>query len=107
MTGNLDPETSPAPTRYTGAPPEREKPKMIAETLAASLLYVLLIAFLNQPRPAYGPTQNQTDPETSINYFPDPSPAPTIRQLYLEAQRRKLPRYKSMNKSELMAALSA
>lgn len=78
---------------------------MIAQTLAASLLYILLIAVLFQPRPAYG--QSQTDPETPINYFPDPSPAPTIRELYAEAQRRKLPRYKSLTKSELMAALSA
>lgn len=80
---------------------------MIAYYFAASLLYVLLIAFLFQPCPAYGSTQTHHDPETSINYFPDPSPAPTIRQLYTEAQRRKLPRYKSLSKSELMAALSA
>ena len=80
---------------------------MIAYSIVTTACYVLLIAFLFQPRPAYGPTQNQTDPETSINYFPDPSPAPTIRQLYTEAQRRKLPRYKSLSKAELMAALSA
>jgi hypothetical protein len=87
-------------------------------TIILTALYVLIIAI------AFSPKCPQVSPDRPIDYFPpveaDPEPeaaiafkpsvtdlaSMTIRQLKALASQVKLPRYSSLNKSQLIVKLS-